>query len=238
MKTLAAVSIHQYERAAEALADYNRTIELGFQIALTGQTRSTETTISRGFTAAIVFGSDQGMCGQFNEQVVSRLNTKAADEGSDRSWTILRLETVRRSIDRFRLERPAHLQPADVRFQRPTSSRVASRYRSLDDNVRDRCGLVVFSIVAHQRLLSSRTTCNCCHWIRPGCSVFARKVWKDRPRRYLLVNVNAWYSRLRTTVSVRFALSRLCRIAGKRECESDCCHASCREETSKSDWRN
>ena len=89
MKTLAAVSIHQYERAAEALADYNRTIELGFQIAFAGQTASTETKILRGFTAAIVFGSDQGMCGQFNEQVVSRLNTKAADEGSDRSWTTL-----------------------------------------------------------------------------------------------------------------------------------------------------
>jgi F-type H+-transporting ATPase subunit gamma len=29
------------------------------------------------------------MCGQFNEQVVSRLNAKAADEGSDRSWPIL-----------------------------------------------------------------------------------------------------------------------------------------------------
>lgn len=89
MKTLAAVSIHQYERAAEALADYNRTIELGFQIAFAGQTVSIEATTSRGSTAAIVFGSDQGMCGQFNEQVVSRLNAKAADEESDRSWPIL-----------------------------------------------------------------------------------------------------------------------------------------------------
>jgi hypothetical protein len=34
MKALAAVSIRQYERAVESLADYNRTVEMGFQILL------------------------------------------------------------------------------------------------------------------------------------------------------------------------------------------------------------
>ncbi len=40
MKTLAAVSIRQYEQAAEALDDYSRTIELAFRIALARPPRS------------------------------------------------------------------------------------------------------------------------------------------------------------------------------------------------------
>jgi len=85
MKTLAAVSIHQYERAVEALADYNRTIELGFQIVLTGESLRLESDRSPEKTAAIVFGSDQGMCGQFNEEIVSFLNTSS--EGDDTRWS-------------------------------------------------------------------------------------------------------------------------------------------------------
>jgi F-type H+-transporting ATPase subunit gamma len=88
MKTLAAVSIHQYERAVEALADYNRTIELGFQIALTGEPLR-PTNDSSHETAAVVFGSDQGMCGQFNEEIVSFFNTKAEQENARRSGHLL-----------------------------------------------------------------------------------------------------------------------------------------------------
>lgn len=69
MKTLAAVSIHQYEQAADALADYNHTIQLGFQIVLRGNARLRDRPSPTGKVAAIVFGSDQGMCGQFNERI-------------------------------------------------------------------------------------------------------------------------------------------------------------------------
>ncbi|REJ90867.1 MAG: F0F1 ATP synthase subunit gamma [Planctomycetota bacterium] len=89
MKTLAAVSIHQYERAVEALADYNRTVELGFQIALSSEPLRLESDDSSHQTAAVVFGSDQGMCGQFNEEIVSFLNTKAEQESARRSWNVL-----------------------------------------------------------------------------------------------------------------------------------------------------
>ena len=34
MKAMAAVSIRQYEEAVESLEQYNRTIDMGFQIAL------------------------------------------------------------------------------------------------------------------------------------------------------------------------------------------------------------
>lgn len=89
MKTLAAVSIHQYERAAEALTDYSRTIELGFQIVLRNERLPIELEEVRGNTAAIVFGSDQGMCGQFNEEIVSFANAKAREENTEEPWRLL-----------------------------------------------------------------------------------------------------------------------------------------------------
>ena len=73
MKALAAVSIRQYERAVESLDHYNRTILLGLRAALksrpheAGRARQAQA----GQLGALVFGSDQGMCGQLNEQVVA-----------------------------------------------------------------------------------------------------------------------------------------------------------------------
>jgi len=74
MKALAAVSIRQYEKAVESLQDYTDTIDMGFQIALRNQPdifsiRKPESTF--GKTLAIIFGSEQGMVGQFNEQIIS-----------------------------------------------------------------------------------------------------------------------------------------------------------------------
>lgn len=70
MKMLAAVSINQYEEAVDSLADYSRTIELGFQILLRKKVLHERMSDDYGRTAAIIFGSDQGMCGQFNEEIV------------------------------------------------------------------------------------------------------------------------------------------------------------------------
>lgn len=71
MKVHASASIRQYERAVEALREYNRTVELGFQYLMktkpvNAQARAADHSGSLGL---IVIGSDQGMCGQFNEQV-------------------------------------------------------------------------------------------------------------------------------------------------------------------------
>ena len=73
MKALAAVSIRQYEKAVESLADYTRTIELGAQILA----REWQDEVAggrfqaRGGLGAVVIGSDQGMCGQFNEEITA-----------------------------------------------------------------------------------------------------------------------------------------------------------------------
>ena len=73
MKALAAVSIRQYQRAVESLTDYNRAVEMGLQIVL--KERMGATTQRKGPVikrlGIIIFGSDQGLCGQLNEQISS-----------------------------------------------------------------------------------------------------------------------------------------------------------------------
>jgi len=74
MKALAASSIGQYERAVESLDDYYRTVELGLSVCLRKAGPATHPTGKRfkdgAPVAAVVFGSDQGLVGRFNEVVV------------------------------------------------------------------------------------------------------------------------------------------------------------------------
>ena len=74
MKALAASSIGQYEQSVRALGDYYRTVELGLGVCfrgagssalMTGETRPA----NKRVTGAVVFGSDQGLVGQFNDVV-------------------------------------------------------------------------------------------------------------------------------------------------------------------------
>jgi F-type H+-transporting ATPase subunit gamma len=73
MKSLAAVNMRHYERAVESLAEYSRTVELGLRVVL----RAPEAQLTRelvggnGQVGAVVFGSDQGLCGQFNERIAT-----------------------------------------------------------------------------------------------------------------------------------------------------------------------
>lgn len=73
MKTLAAVRIRQYEASVKSLGDYSRTIDLGFQILLRDQPGILGSEQPRR-TGAVIFGSDQGMCGQFNNDIVGYAN--------------------------------------------------------------------------------------------------------------------------------------------------------------------
>jgi F-type H+-transporting ATPase subunit gamma len=74
MKSLAALSILQYERAIRSLADYYRAVELGLAACLREKTgvhtlTNREKPLTEPLTAAIVFGSDQGLVGQFNDHL-------------------------------------------------------------------------------------------------------------------------------------------------------------------------
>jgi F-type H+-transporting ATPase subunit gamma len=69
MKALAASSIGQYEKAVASLNDYYRTVELGLSVCLR-EAGPAEKVKSGQPIGAVVFGSDQGLVGRFNEVVV------------------------------------------------------------------------------------------------------------------------------------------------------------------------
>ncbi len=83
MKVVAASSIGQYENSVRALADYYRTVELGLGAYLRARgpapiTTERESSTAAATTAAVVFGSDQGLVGQFNDVVVDYAVKKLA----------------------------------------------------------------------------------------------------------------------------------------------------------------
>ncbi|VBB47063.1 Alternate F1F0 ATPase, F1 subunit gamma [uncultured Desulfatiglans sp.] len=69
MKSLAAVNIRQYERAAETMDAFRDVVDMGWQIFLRGGTAVPSVSRARR-AVCLVVGSDQGMCGQFNEVIV------------------------------------------------------------------------------------------------------------------------------------------------------------------------
>jgi F-type H+-transporting ATPase subunit gamma len=74
MKALAASSIGQYEQSARALGDYYRTVELGLGACFRVSGPATLPVKRSGKNdapaiGAVVFGSDQGLVGQFNDTV-------------------------------------------------------------------------------------------------------------------------------------------------------------------------
>ncbi len=94
MKALAASSIGQYEKSVHALGDYYRTVELGLRACLkegaSAATASRRQPPSRvGAVRAIVFGSDQGLVGQFNDVVADyAIRSLTALHGKCRVWAV------------------------------------------------------------------------------------------------------------------------------------------------------
>ncbi len=71
MRALATVSIGQYERAVQSLEDYQRTVHLGLAACMrSGAVVSVPHMEQTGdVVTAVVFGSDQGLVGQFNDSI-------------------------------------------------------------------------------------------------------------------------------------------------------------------------
>lgn len=86
MKTLAAVSIRQYEEAVRAIADYYRTIEIGlFECLHLTENGHSVFRLERStnmLTIAIVFGADQGLVGRFDDLIIEKLRLEL-DAGSE-----------------------------------------------------------------------------------------------------------------------------------------------------------
>jgi len=100
MKALAAVNIRQYERAAESLEEYNAIVDMGWQILFHSLTRFPHAKITPE-AIILVLGSDQGMCGRFNEiileQAVSHEHELAGENISTLFWTVG--ERIKAGID-------------------------------------------------------------------------------------------------------------------------------------------
>jgi F-type H+-transporting ATPase subunit gamma len=93
MKAMAASSIAQYENAVRSLEDYYRTVQLGLAASFRQDASATASTrVSQkeaGVTGAVVFGSDQGLVGQFNEVMVEFvLQTMEHLPGEKTVWAI------------------------------------------------------------------------------------------------------------------------------------------------------
>ena len=94
MKALAASSIGQYEKSVEALGDYYHTVELGLGACLRNSAPGTKPPESESRTdekqiGAIVFGSDQGLVGQFNDVIADHaIQALAALPGKPAIWAV------------------------------------------------------------------------------------------------------------------------------------------------------
>jgi len=73
MKALAAANMRQYEKAVESLDEYYRTVEMGLGVVLEGISETQSFAYhedSTGAVIAVIFGSDYGFTGQFNEEIL------------------------------------------------------------------------------------------------------------------------------------------------------------------------
>jgi F-type H+-transporting ATPase subunit gamma len=92
MKAVAASSIGQYEAAVRALADYELSVKLGLSVCFRqagpfAMHSSKET--AGGVVGAIVFGSDQGLVGQFNETMAEFVEKSLEMlPGEKRIWAV------------------------------------------------------------------------------------------------------------------------------------------------------
>ena len=91
MKAVAASSIGQYENSVSALADFNRAVELGLGVCFrkSGPAPLIPERKIPGAIGAVVFGSDQGLVGQFNDAVADfAIKTLAALPGKPEVWAV------------------------------------------------------------------------------------------------------------------------------------------------------
>ncbi len=93
MKILAASNILHYEMAVTASADYYRAVEQGLLVCFYGAgelvVREEESRSGRETTGAVIFGSDQGLVGQFNDLLAEfAVANLQKFQGEKRIWAV------------------------------------------------------------------------------------------------------------------------------------------------------
>lgn len=127
MKSLSAVSIRQYEQAADAVASYAKTIDMGLTAILQdrragGLPLPRTGSADAGVAGLIVIGSDRGLCGRYNEIVahaaIDCINDRTAVLGVIGARAAARLEAQGHKPDRL------FLLPGSVAGMTPMVGRV------------------------------------------------------------------------------------------------------------------
>jgi F-type H+-transporting ATPase subunit gamma len=180
MKALAASSIGQYERSMLGLEDYARAVEVGLGVCLRRGDPITVEEQSAGrdperSVGAVVFGSDQGLVGSFNEVVVDyATKTLATLSHTPRIWAIG--ERVHGRL------REAHLPlmdlftvPGSVQAITPLVGRILAEYETQRD-----LGNVAELHLFHNRPVSGQGYEPVHHRLLPLDEVWRRQL-ADRP---------------------------------------------------------
>jgi F-type H+-transporting ATPase subunit gamma len=132
MKTISAVGIRSHELAEQAMTRYLETVELGLQVVL----RALEDTAAEarspkgGRTAVVLVGSEIGLCGAFNERLVTfALESLAATSAIPDERLVLTIGARADTSWRAEAERPtAHEEaPATVEALARTVGAVLTR---------------------------------------------------------------------------------------------------------------
>lgn len=91
MKSLAAVNIRQYTAAAEAMNAYSAVVASGWQALLWDRPALKHLQRDDGPACCLILGSDQGMCGQFNEVAaqcgLASMSNEDGSGGGSVYWT-------------------------------------------------------------------------------------------------------------------------------------------------------
>jgi len=186
MKTLAAVNIRQYEAAAASLEEYDRTLRMAVRMLIWNEPRLLQSSTRSGGlhpplaerTGLIVFGSDQGMCGGFNDALADSAGRQLDEGAADPSVPIIVLG------ERLAARLMEAGRPVDAGIELPGSaSGIALMLQELLPRIdRWREEHALGSVVlAHSRRLSQTLYEPVCRTLLP---ISLDELVPDRPRRW------------------------------------------------------
>ena len=231
MKAMAASSIGQYENAVRALDTYYRTVQLGLvagfrqcePLGVTPRAAPKET----GAIGAVVFGSDQGLVGQFNEVMAEFVvNTLDHLPGQKTVWVVGERLQSRLADTDLRLKAPFVL-PNAIRAITPLVGQILIEVETQREK-----GEIAPVYLFYNRPPPGRSTrpsaSDSCRWTPPGAAAWRQPLADETAPRGPAGDHDP--PGLHSRVRVRLDLPRVRRIAGEREREPPGGDATGRQE--------
>ena len=82
MKTVSAINALPYEHAAESIVAYHKTVLDGLHAFVHKNGSLSVTPVKQAESVVVVFGSDHGLCGNYNQTLTTHLRSTQKDDGS------------------------------------------------------------------------------------------------------------------------------------------------------------